>query len=272
MNASGDSIDDLSACEGNGTATASARALFRDHERQRNLQPEFLARSMPALRALGRAREHCDVVFRTTDGAEIWTHRFVLSARYAGCGAFFSGSEERTGFRFQRAPQHENVVRPPFSKAVVSDLSSEMLELLIDLAYRVPIHDRVGLHNVREVHLARLLPQITFAFCSRANMAKVERYPLVCASEQALEVSFVVKRMLGQESRSDVYWRTRPDLSKRRWLNPRVPKDVLFTFGGGTNHLLTYNCRSSRSLLKPHQKTHPRAYHGVAMPGGLKSL
>ncbi|KAH9362405.1 hypothetical protein HPB48_020185 [Haemaphysalis longicornis] len=381
MKAAGDSSEDRTASEDN-TATTAARQLFSDHGRQHTFKAGFMARSMPALRALRRAREHCDVVFRTRDGAELWAHRFVLAARYAGCGAFFSSSEERTDLLFQWAPEPEDIVWPPLSKAVVSDLSSEMLELLIDLAYQVPIQEHVGLHNVRAVldvaealeisivrdhclqllgknlepencvvtyklalsrgykmlcsdafryivrnfdkvwatnsqfqslmptelmrllrddelyapnevecafgailkwiagnveerrgHLPRLLPLIRFAFCSRADMEKVERDPLVRACEQAREVLFVVTRTLNQEPLSDLYWRSRPALSERRWLKPRVPKDVLFIFGGwtgvATNHLITYNCRSSRWLLQPYQDTPPRACHGVAILGGL---
>ncbi|XP_077543362.1 kelch-like protein 10 [Haemaphysalis longicornis] len=125
----------------------------------------------------------------------------------------------------------------------------------------------------RRGHFPRLLPLIRFAFCSRADMEKVESDPLVRASEQSLEVLLVVKRTLSQEPVSHVYWRARPDLSEQRWLKPRVPKDVLFVFGGwtdsATNHLLTYNCRSSRWLLQPPQNTRPRAYHGVVMHNGL---
>ncbi|XP_077540964.1 kelch-like protein 10 [Haemaphysalis longicornis] len=337
MNAAGGSIDDLSACE-DGTAATSASQLFSDHGRQKHLQPEFMARSMPALKELSRAREHCDVVFRFPDGAEFWAHRFVLAARYAGCGVFLSGSEHRTGFLVEWTPEHEDIAWPSLSKAVVSDLSSKTFELLIDLAGGVQIHGRVGLHNDREVldvgaghsdvrifhkvwatnsefhslmpdelfrmphddklhapnevkcafgdilkwiagniedrrlHLPRFLPMIRFAFCSRAYMAQVESDPLVHASEQALEALFVVKCTLSQEAVSDVYWRTRPDLFERRWLKPRVPKGVLMfggCTGGASNHLLTYNCRSNRWLLQPHQNTYPRAYHGVAMLGGL---
>ncbi|XP_077540963.1 kelch-like protein 10 [Haemaphysalis longicornis] len=336
-----------------------------------------MASSMPALRALTTSREHCDVVLRTTDCAELWEHRFVLATRYTGCGAFLSCSKEKTSFLFERTPEHEDIAWPPISKANVSDLSSKMFELLVDLAYQVPIQESAGLHNAREVldlagaldittvrdhclqllggnsepedcvctyqlslgneyhrvsskafryivrnfdnvlaansefpslmpeelisvlhddellmpnevesafgailkwiagniedcrgHFPRQLPLIRIAFCSHADMGKVESDRLVRASKPALEVLFVVKRTL-----SDVYWRTRPDLSERRWLKQKVPKIVLFMVGGWTggasNHLLPYNCRSSRWLLQPLQNTHQRAYHGGAMLEGL---
>lgn len=39
---------------------------------------------------------------------------------------------------------------PPI-RVVVSDMCSDMLELLIDCAYHEPLHGRVGLHNVGRV-------------------------------------------------------------------------------------------------------------------------
>ncbi|XP_077544510.1 kelch-like protein 10 [Haemaphysalis longicornis] len=93
----------------------------------------------------------------------------------------------------------------------------------------------------RRGHLPRLLSLIRFAFCSRADMEKVESDPLVRASEQALEV-------LCREADAE------PGAG---WSD------------SATNHLLTYNCRSSRWLLQPSQNTRPRAYHGVAMLNGL---
>ncbi|XP_077540957.1 kelch repeat-containing protein kel-10-like [Haemaphysalis longicornis] len=242
-------------------------------------KPEFMARSMPTLRALRRAREHCDVVFRFPDGAEFWAHRFVLAARYAG--------------------------------SVVSDLSSEMLELLIDLAYQVPIQERVGLHNAREVldqaealniatmrdHCLQLLGNnLEPDNCvGTYQLASSKGYKMLCSDAFRYIVRNFGKWIAGnvedrrghlprllllvtlsQEPGSDVSWRTRLDLSERCWLKPRVPKDVLFMFlgwtGGATNHLLTYNCRSSRWLLQPHQKTYPRAYHGVVMLDNLISF
>lgn len=106
---------------------------------------------MPLLRALRRTREHCDVWFWTTDGAEFWAHRFVLAARSRGCGAFFSGCDGRVGFVVELMPVREDIALPPVGNVVVSGLSSEMLELVIDFAFHVPIHGRVGVHNVREV-------------------------------------------------------------------------------------------------------------------------
>lgn len=268
---------------------------------------------------------------------------------------------------------------------MVSGLNSQMLELLIDLAYHAPIHEQVGLHNVREVldvaeapgnmaeirnhclrvleenselenyvgtyqlalrtgywhlssdalhcivrnfdkvwttspqfqslkpdefrcvllsdelhapnevdftfggilkwiagnveerrsHLPRLLPLIRFAFSSTADMANVdvETDPLVRSSEEALGVLTVIKRTLIQEPMDDVDGWIGQEFSQWRWFKPRVPKDILFGFGGWTggvtNHILTYNCRSSRWLLQPHQNTVPRAYHGAAMLGKL---
>ncbi|KAH9361328.1 hypothetical protein HPB48_006890 [Haemaphysalis longicornis] len=271
---------------------------------------------------------------------------------------------------------------PPFSEFLVSDLSAEMLELAIDLAYHVPLQELVGAHNVLEVldvaealsisalrehclkllveslepdncvgtyHLAvkkgywplnnqafrflvrnfekvwtmspqfqslafeklwnllyddelhvtsevegsfgailkwiagdpevrrgflsRLLTLVRFLFGSNADMQKVESEPLVRQDEEALEVLSVIGWALDMVATDSANWRSWPYLADRRWLRPRIPKDIIFMFGGWsggpTNNLLTYNCRSRHWVLHPNQCTQPRSYHGVAMLDGL---
>ncbi|XP_077545860.1 kelch-like protein 18 [Haemaphysalis longicornis] len=312
MKAAGDAIDHRSRCEDIGAAATSARQLFSYGGRQHNNFAPVVARSMPMLKALRRARKYYYATFQAIAGAKFWAHGFVLAARYARCAAFFSSCYGRLSFVVESMPVQQGNAWPPVCDVVVTGLSSEMLELLVDLAYNIPINEREGLHNIREVldvaeslniasstlnpqfkslmpeklssvlyndeihapnevecafgavlkwitgnveesrcHLPRLVALIKFAFCSREDMAKIESDPLVRARV------------------ATVYWRTRPDHSEWRWLKPRFPKDGLFLFGGGTggvtNLLLTYNCRSSRWLIQPHQDTPPRAYHGVAI-------
>ncbi|XP_077540952.1 kelch-like protein diablo [Haemaphysalis longicornis] len=168
MKAPGDGIDAQSGSEDNCKAATSARQLFGDVGRQRHFAPGVVARSMPMLRAMRRDHEHCDVTLRTIEGTEFWAHRFVLAARYAGCDAFFSDCDERPGLVGESMPAQQGTVWPPIRDVEVSGISSEMLEILIDLAYQIPIHERVGLHNVREV----------LDVAEALNIAKVRDYCL----------------------------------------------------------------------------------------------
>lgn len=101
----------------------------------------------------------------------------------------------------------------------------------------------------------------------------MEAEPLVRADKKALEVLNFIKQTLDNEALDNGDWGFWPYLVDRRWLQPRVPKDVIFMFGGWTrgasNSLFTYNCRSHRWVFHPNQHTPPRAYHGVTMLDGL---
>ncbi|KAL3203327.1 hypothetical protein MRX96_041943, partial [Rhipicephalus microplus] len=59
------------------------------------------------------------------------------------------------------------------------------------------------------------------------------------------------------------------DLSSKQWLTPRVPKDILFVFGGwtsgATNNMHTFNSRAQKWRVMGSQYTTPRAYHGAAV-------
>lgn len=384
MKAAGDGVEEMSICNGDATATASAQQLFSDDGRQPKFAPGAAARSMPMLRSLRQAGRFCDVKFRTSDGGELFAHRFVLAARYAGCGALFTEICEGpvTDVGAEQGEQVNDVKWPPISEVLVSDLSAEMLELVVDHAYHVPLHERIGTHNVIEVlevaealnisavrdhcvkllgesldasncvgtyqlavskgywplnneafrfivrnfekvwstspqfqslafeelwnmlhddelHvpnevegsfgailkwiagdvedrrclLSRLLPLVRFLFGTNADVQRVEAEPLVREDEKAQEVLNVIKWTLDKEALDSGDWGFWPYLADRRWLQPRIPKDIIFMFGGwtggATNNLLTYNCRSRRWVLHPNQYTPPRAYHGVAMLDGL---
>ncbi|KAH9361418.1 hypothetical protein HPB48_003908 [Haemaphysalis longicornis] len=127
--------------------------------------------------------------------------------------------------------------------------------------------------DVRRHLLSRLLPLVRFSFGSSEEMHNVAAEPLVREDEKALEILNVIKWSLDMKASDNKDWRLRPYLADSRWFRPRIPKDVIFMFGGwtgvATNNLLTYNCRSRRWLLHPNQCTPPRAYHGVAMLDGL---
>ncbi|KAH9381420.1 hypothetical protein HPB48_009000 [Haemaphysalis longicornis] len=151
MKAPEDGIDDRSSCEDKCTEPTSARHLFGDGGRPRHFAPGVVARSVPMLTAMRRAREHCGGALRSIAGDEFGAHRFVLTARYAGCDAFFFACDGSLRLAVVSMPAQQDIVGPPVREVVVSGLSPRMLELLIDLANQVSVHELVGLHNVREV-------------------------------------------------------------------------------------------------------------------------
>ncbi|KAH9360807.1 hypothetical protein HPB48_002831 [Haemaphysalis longicornis] len=139
------------------------------------------------------------------------------------------------------SPQFESLTPNDLRSVLCNDQLHSPNE--VECAFGAILKWMAGNFEDRRCHLPRLLPLIRLAFCSRADMDKVESDPLVRASEQALEVLFVVKRTLSQEPVDDVHWRARMDLFERRWLKPRVPKDVLFMFGVGRVARLTTSSR-----------------------------
>ncbi|XP_075556835.1 kelch-like protein diablo [Dermacentor variabilis] len=178
--------DDAAGKTGDGdmiTAELEAAQLFHDDGRQRGFTPGVVARLMPGLRDQRKIRQFCDVVFQAADGSEIWAHRLVLAAnttattislgttnharprgarrreqvpvvlavhrlssRYSGCYVLFTLAEE--GVNPEQKRKNESI--PPI-RVVVEDLNNEMIKLLVDFAYHVPLHEHIGLHNVGNV-------------------------------------------------------------------------------------------------------------------------
>ncbi|XP_049267086.1 kelch-like protein 3 [Rhipicephalus sanguineus] len=134
------------------TASFEAAQLFNDDGRQQGFAPGAAARAMPGLREQRKTRQFCDVVFRANDDAEIWAHRFVMSAKYSGCSALITLAKETM------PPEQRKQVGCPPIKAVIKDLEGDMIELLVDFAYHIPLHERIGTHNiVRVLELAERL-------------------------------------------------------------------------------------------------------------------
>ncbi|KAL1436834.1 hypothetical protein MTO96_049373 [Rhipicephalus appendiculatus] len=127
------------------TASFEATQLFIDDGQQRDFAPGAAARAMPGLREQRKTRQFCDVVFRATDDADIWAHRFVMSAKYSGCHSLFNLAKE------SMAPEQRKEVGCPPIRAVVKDLEGDMIELLVDFAYHIPLHERIGAHNIVKV-------------------------------------------------------------------------------------------------------------------------
>ncbi|KAH7939038.1 hypothetical protein HPB52_005073 [Rhipicephalus sanguineus] len=121
----------------------SEAAILFEHSGERNdFAPGAAARCMPGLREQRKNREFCDIAFRALDGSEIWAHRFVMAARYSGCHALFAIAKE--------GMNPEDKLLPPM-RLVVEDLGSDFIQLLVDIAYHIPLHDLVGPHNVADV-------------------------------------------------------------------------------------------------------------------------
>ncbi|KAL3225517.1 hypothetical protein MRX96_049212 [Rhipicephalus microplus] len=135
------------ADENDGMLTASFEAaqLFIDDGRQRMFAPGAAARAMPGLRQQRKTRQYCDVVFRANDDTEVWAHRFVMSAKYSGCYTLFTIAKE------SMVPERRNEVGCPPVRAVIKDLEGDVIQLLVDFAYQIPLRERIGTHNIVKV-------------------------------------------------------------------------------------------------------------------------
>lgn len=350
------------------TIWSEGAILFKDDGERRDFAPGAAARAMAALREQQENREFCDVAFRTSDGSEIWAHRFVMASKYSGCYALFALAKE--------GMTAEQQWLPPM-RLVVEDLGSDMVQLLVDFAYRAQMHERVGLHNVgevlkladqlklswlrnhcvdvlrenltpecciqvyrlssscgckqlaseafrylvrnfdqvwrhsadfetltpeefhaiieddrlhapnefevvfnaivkwisvdvttRKVHLAKLLSLVRLGRCSVRDFDKLVSHPEVQRDADSVKVLSVIHQSLTLSS-LEVREVAGVDLSHRTWLKPRLPKSILFLFGGwtvgATNVMHTYNCRAARWRAMGNQYTPPRSYHGMAV-------
>ncbi|KAH8027710.1 hypothetical protein HPB51_007260 [Rhipicephalus microplus] len=353
------------------TASFEAAQLFIDDGRQREFAPGAAARAMPGLREQRKTRQYCDVVFRANDDAEVWAHRFVMSAKYSGCYTLFTIAKE------SMVPERRNEVGCPPVRAVIKDLEGDVIQLLVDFAYQIPLRERIGTHNivkvlelaeklklmqirdhclktlkedlgpencietyhlassrgyeylageafrylvrsfdkvwkrnaqfealtaeemltileddrlnapseveetfqaiikwisadaaVRKEYLAKFLPLVRFVRCSVMEFEKVVSHPEVQGDERSLKVLHVIHQTLTRHS-LEVGKVAGIDLSSKQWLTPRVPKDILFVFGGwtsgATNNMHTFNSRAQKWRVMGSQYTTPRAYHGAAV-------
>lgn len=69
-----------------------------------------------------------------------------LRCRYSGCYVLFTLAKEGVNPEQKR----KNESTPPI-RVVVEDLNNDMIKLLVDFAYHVPLHEHIGLHNVGNV-------------------------------------------------------------------------------------------------------------------------
>ncbi|KAH6926371.1 hypothetical protein HPB50_017551 [Hyalomma asiaticum] len=120
----------------------------------------------------------------------------------------------------------------------------------------------------RKGYLAKFLTLMRFAGCSVSEFESVIVHPEVRADGDSLKVLNAIHQTLTQPS-AEVGDVAGVDMSRKLWLEPRLPRDILFLFGGwtsgATNNMRTYNCRAHKWRVMGNQYTSPRAYHGAAV-------
>ncbi|XP_070395575.1 kelch-like protein 10 isoform X2 [Dermacentor albipictus] len=132
----------------------------------------------------------------------------------------------------------------------------------------------------RKAYLAEFLALVRFGSCPLTDFEKVATHPQVQSDEDSVKVLKVIERTLTQPSMPfGAFADDEPymvvgyvgsvDLNRRLWLKPRLPKDILFLFGGWTtgaiNDMLTYDCRAAKWRVMDNQNATARACHGVAV-------
>ncbi|KAL1436808.1 hypothetical protein MTO96_049347 [Rhipicephalus appendiculatus] len=121
----------------------------------------------------------------------------------------------------------------------------------------------------RKEYLAKFLPLVRWVRSTVIEFETVVTHPQVHGDEDSLKVLNVIHQTLIRRS-MEVGKVAGIDLSPRQWLTPRLPKHILFLFGGwttsgATNNMITYNCRAQKWRVMGSQCTTPRAHHGAAV-------
>lgn len=120
----------------------------------------------------------------------------------------------------------------------------------------------------RKGYLAKFLPLLRLGRCSFTDFEKVITSPEVQADGDCLKVLDVIQKSITGKS-LDVGEVAGINLSHKMWMTPRVPKHIIFVFGGWTvgavNNMHTYNCRAVKWRDMGNMYTSPRCYHGVAV-------
>lgn len=120
----------------------------------------------------------------------------------------------------------------------------------------------------RKGYLVKFLPLVRLGRCSVQEFEKISTHPEIQGNGDSLKLLHVMLQTLTRPS-MEVGEVAGVDLTPKLWLTPRVPRDILFVFGGwtsgATNNMHTYNCRSQKWRSVGSQNTPPRAYHGAAV-------
>ncbi|KAH7941551.1 hypothetical protein HPB49_014879 [Dermacentor silvarum] len=216
------------------TVSFEAAQIFCDDGRQREFAPGAVARAMAGLRDQRKTRQFCDVLFRAADGAEMWAHRFVMSANY------YAFDEFKLLYKKKKKKKNANWCWVP------------VITILRIRDYCLDIFKK-NLAPESCIDTYRLASSRGYEYLA----AEAFRY-LVRNFDETLTRQFMAVGVVAGV-----------DLSPKFWLRPRVPKDILFLFGGwtvgATNNMLTYNCRAAKWRVMGSQYTTPRAYHGAAV-------
>ncbi|KAH6944458.1 hypothetical protein HPB50_003282 [Hyalomma asiaticum] len=296
--------DDAGKANAMFTATFQAAQLFYDDDSwKREFAPAAIAMAMPGLREQRTTRQYCDVVFLGSDGVETWAHRFVMS--YSNGGYEFLAE---AAYRFVLS----NFNQVSRNAAQFLELTPEEMQTILEdrrLHARSEVEDTfqailkwISADVTRKRYLAKFLTFVRFARCTigshglqNANCFRRYRefesvliHPEVQTDRDSLSVLNAIHQSLLQplEEVDDV---AGVDMSRKLWLEPRMPKDILFVYGGwtlsATNTMLTYNCRAQTwRTIMGNEYTPPRlarlpeetlrncycvircrAYHGVAV-------
>ncbi|KAL1475516.1 hypothetical protein MTO96_037235 [Rhipicephalus appendiculatus] len=104
------------------TASFEAPQLFIEDGRQRDFAPGAAARAMPGL-----------------------TEHRKTPVLYSGWYRLFTLAKE------SMAPEQRKEVGCPPIRAEIKDLEGDMIELLVDFAYHIPLHEPIGAHSIVKV-------------------------------------------------------------------------------------------------------------------------
>ncbi|KAH9384224.1 hypothetical protein HPB48_026217 [Haemaphysalis longicornis] len=145
MKAAGDGVEEMGRLQ---------RRLDRD-----SFRPAALRRRRPPVQVLTRRRgslhahaEGPEAVEELRGGELLPTASFSPpGTRAAASSSPKCMRKPVDGAGAEQGQQGSDVKWPPFSEVLVSDMSAEMLELAVDLAYHVPLQELVGTHNVLQI-------------------------------------------------------------------------------------------------------------------------
>ncbi|KAH8027712.1 hypothetical protein HPB51_007262 [Rhipicephalus microplus] len=260
------------------TASFQATQLFTDDGRQREFTPAAAARAMPGLREQRKTRQFCDVLFRATNGPEVWAHRFVMCAKLED---YIAHAEIKNIIATDASVNKEKAavgivsdylgwsfsliqIRDHCLKTLKQNLEPENCIQTYHLATTSGYEYLAG-EALR--YLVRSFDAVGVYFHS-LDFEKVLSYPEVQGDHSSLKVLTVIHKTLTRPS-MEVGNVAGIDLSQKQWLRPRIPKDILFVFGGwtsgATNSMHTFNSRAQKWRVMGSQYTPPRAYHGAAV-------